>query len=73
MPNAKTQRNLYSTGLRLGFALGKTQILGFASGKKGSRWLQDTNLLVSPTQNSGIGGIAQRQPPTPGILRRSGI
>ena len=25
-----TQRNLYSTGLRLGFASGKTQILGFA-------------------------------------------
>ena len=29
-----TQRNLYSTGLRLGFALGKTQILGFALGKQ---------------------------------------
>ena len=28
-----TQRNLYSTGLRLGFASGKMQILGFASGK----------------------------------------
>ena len=27
-------------------------------------------MLVSPTQNSGVGGIAQRQPPTPGILRR---
>ena len=25
----------------------------------------DTNMLVSPTQNAGIGGIAQRQPPTP--------
>ena len=32
-PTPGTQRNLYSTGLRLGFALGKTQILGFASGK----------------------------------------
>ena len=30
-------------------------------------------MLVSPTQNSGVGGIAQRQPPTPGILCRSGI
>ena len=40
---------------------------------KGLRWLQDTNMLVSPTQNSGVGGIAQRQPPTPGILRCSGI
>ena len=28
-----TQRNLYSTGLRSGFASGKTQLLGFASGK----------------------------------------
>ena len=28
-----TQRNLYSTGLRLGFVSGKTQLLGFASGK----------------------------------------
>ena len=27
-----TQRNLYSTGLRLGLASGKTQILGLASG-----------------------------------------
>ena len=23
---------------------------------KGLRWLQDTNMLVSPTQNSGVGG-----------------
>ena len=29
-----TQRNLYITSLRLGFALGKKQLLGFASGKK---------------------------------------
>ena len=60
-----TQRNLYSTGLRLGFASGKTQILGFHRVKcklEGSRWHQDTNMLVSPTQNSGVGGIALRQP-----------
>ena len=30
---ARTQRNLYSSGLHLGFASGKTQILGFALGK----------------------------------------
>ena len=59
--------------LPLGFGLGPTQILSFASGEKGLRWLQDTNMLVSPTQNSGVRGIAQRQPPTPGILCRSGI
>ena len=33
----------------------------------------DTNMLVSPTQKSGVGGIAQRQPPTPGILRSGGM
>ena len=32
----------------------------------------DTNMLVSPTQNSGAGGIAERQPLTPGILRSGG-
>ena len=30
-----------------------------------------TNMLVSPTQNSGVGGIAQRQPPTPYRLKVS--
>ena len=54
-----TQRNLYSIGVGWGFALGLTQILSFASGvMQGLRWLQDTNMLVSPTQNSGVGGIA---------------
>ena len=33
-----TQRNLYFTGLRLGFTLGKTQLLGFASGKNVKNW-----------------------------------
>ena len=45
---------------------------GLASGNANYHNL-DTNMLVSPTQNSGVGGIAQRQPPTPGILRCSGI
>ena len=31
------------------------------------------NMLVSPMQNSGVGGIAQRQLPTLGILCHSGI
>ena len=68
-----TQRNLYSTVLHLGFASGETQILGLALGVTQILWLQDTNMLVSPTQNSGVGGIAQHQTPTPGILRHSGI
>ena len=33
-----TQHNLYSTGLRLGFASCKTQLLGFASGKNAENW-----------------------------------
>ena len=36
------------------FPLGVTQILAFL----------DTNMLVSPTRNSRIGGIAQRDGPT---------
>ena len=50
-PTPGTQRNLYSTGWRWGFALGETQILAFS----------DTNMLVSPTQNSGVGRLSQRQ------------
>ena len=53
-----TQRNLYSTDWCRGLALGLTQILGLASGKANFHIL-DTNMLVSPTQNSGVGGIAQ--------------
>ena len=39
----------------------------------GSTGVIDTNILVSPTQNSRVGGIAQREPPTQGVLRCSGI
>ena len=46
-----TQRNLHSTGLRLGFASGKTQILGFASGCVGSKiptcWYSPRKILAS--------------------------
>ena len=59
-----TQRNLYSTDLRLGFTLGVTQILGLASGVKLIFAFLDTNMLVSPTQNSGFGGLDQRKAPT---------
>ena len=68
----KTQLHLYSTDWRRGLALGLTQILDLASGNANFHSL-DTNMLVFPTQNSGVGGIAQRQPPTPGILRSDGI
>ena len=58
-----TQRNPYCTDWHWGFALGVTQIFAFL----------DTNMLVSPTQNSGVGGLSQRQDPTQMVLRRSGI
>ena len=46
-PTPGTQRNLYSTGLRLGFASGKMQLLGFASGEKcASPNAKYTNMLV---------------------------
>ena len=50
-----TQRNLYSNGLRLGFASGKTQILGLASGVFA---FLDTNMLVSPRGKCGVGGVS---------------
>ena len=68
-----TQCNLYSTDLRLGFVSGVTQILGLASGVKQIFAFLDTNRLVSPTQNSGIGGLSQRQDPMQMVLCRSGI
>ena len=81
MPNAKvlrwTQRNLYSTGLRLGFASGKMQLLGFASDKNAKKLAspnaRDTNMLVYFALGNAKFWTAQRQPPTPGILRSVGI
>ena len=49
---------------RLGFCVGETQMLCFASGKTQIIALSDTNMLVSQTQNSGVGGLSQRQGPT---------
>ena len=59
-----TQGNLYSTELLLGFGFGVMQILGLASRVKQIFAFLDTNMLVSQTQNSGIGGLGQRQAPT---------
>ena len=50
-----TQRNLYSTDLRWGFALGVTQILNFALGVTQVLAFLDTNMLVFPTQNFALG------------------
>ena len=72
-----TQRNLYSTDWRRGVGVGENAYLRFGVGENSNFsvkvTLKYTNMLVSPTQKSGVGGIAQRQPPTPGILRSGGI
>ena len=47
----------------LAFALGVTQILAFL----------DTNMLVYPMQNCGVGGLSQREDQTRMVLHRSGI
>ena len=46
-----TQRNLYSTDLRLGLAFGVTHILKFVSGVMQILAFLDSNILVFPTQN----------------------
>ena len=81
MPNAKTQCQDPTPPifhwLASGFGVGANANSRFgvrilASGNANSHIL-DTNMLVSKMQKSGVGGIAQRQPPTPGILRSGGI
>ena len=44
--------------------LGVTQILGLASEVKQIFAFLDTNMLVSPTRNPGVGGLDQRKAPT---------
>ena len=60
--------------LALGFRVGVTQILKFAL-EVTQIFLTslDTNMLVSPMRNCGVGGLSQRQDPTQMFLRRSGI
>ena len=65
-----TQRNLYSTGLRLGFASGKNvKNVRHPTPEIPTCWY----ILLWVTQNSGVLCTAQRQPPAPGILRSGGI
>ena len=47
--------NLYSIGLRWGFALGVMQILYFALRVSQIFEFLDTNMLVYPTRNCGVG------------------
>ena len=53
------QPNLYSIDLRRGFVLGEMQILGLVSGVTQIFAFLDTNMLVYPTQNCGIGFVSQ--------------
>ena len=46
-----------------GFVLGITQILGLASGVMQIFTFLDTNMLVSPMQNSAAEGLDQRKAP----------
>ena len=57
----------------LGFCVGGNANLYFALGVRQILAFLDTNMLVSPTQNCGVGGLSQRQDPTQMVLRRSGI
>ena len=50
-----TQRNLYSTDLRWGFALGVTQILKFVLGVMQILAFLDNNMLAFPTRNFALG------------------
>ena len=68
-----TQRNLYSTDSRWGFALGVARIFKFASGVRQILALLDTNMLVSHKGNCGVGGLSQRRDPTRMVVLRSEI
>ena len=62
-----TQCNLYSIGLCWDFALGVTQILCFGFGVTQILAFLDTNMLVYPKENCGVGGLTQM------VLRCGGI
>ena len=71
MPNAKTQCQDPTPAifhwLASGFGVGANANFRFGVGSlalgNANFHILDTNMLVSPIQNSGVGGIAQRQPP----------
>ena len=68
--HARRQRNLYSTGLCLGFASGLTQHLGFASGKNAKNVHHPTPEI--PTCWYILRWVTQTFQ-TPGTLRSGGI
>ena len=64
-PNSRGPNATYIPPSRVGLTLGP---LGFAFGPLG---FLDTNMLVSATQKSRVGGTAQREPPMQGVSRCS--
>ena len=69
MPKAKTQRQgPNTTYIPLAGAgvlrRGKRKFYVLCRGEKQILAFSDTNMLVSLTQNSGVGGLSQRQGPT---------
>ena len=56
-----------------GWRWGKTQILAFALGVTQIVVFLNTNMLVSPTRNCGVGGLSQCEDPRRMVLHRSGI
>ena len=73
-PNARGPTQPIFHWLVLGVALGEQgfalYVWGFALGARGCL---DTNMLVSATRNSCVGGIAQREYPTRVVSRCSEI
>ena len=59
--------------LVLGFRVGRNANFSIHVGATQTLAFLDTNMLVSPTQNSRVGGIAQREAPTQGVMHCSGI
>ena len=55
---------MFGVGANANFRFG----VGFLASGNTNFHILDTNMLVSPTQNAGVGGIAQRQLPTPDIF-----
>ena len=68
-PNARRPNATYILLTRVGgnvnfrFGVGVTQSLAFL----------DTNMLVYPMQNRGVGGLSQHEDQTQLVMRRSGI
>ena len=62
-PNARDPTQPIFHLLALGFCVGGNASFRFCVGEMQILAFSDTNMLVSPTQNSGVGGLSQSQGP----------